>query len=183
MNTENILMNKHGFTFSSTEINNYKISFDMKNTSVIMSDIINFSTIRLIYDLNTDIYDKIKMDHINENEVVTTLLMKHFFQDLGLPQRFSHIIMKKNVEDEHIIFKGQSITTRRPECMPTESELLPIKDFNCNCHIVTPHLIHFEIDIIFDKTMNIPSFVEKMIGIVLYKIFTRVKQFIENIRM
>ena len=41
--------------------------------------------------------------------------------------------------------------------------------------------MNFTHNIIFDSTTNFPSFVEKMIGIILNKIFKRVKQFIENV--
>jgi hypothetical protein len=39
------------------------------------------------------------------------------------------------------------------------------------------------VDVIFDSNMSVPNFAEKMIGMILLKIFTRVKLFIENVRM
>ena len=109
--------------------------------------------------------------------------MKHFFEDLGMPQKFSFIHMKKTIEHDRILFTGQSIITHLPEGMPIGSELMKIQDLNCNCKLITPHSIDFNVDIIFDKSMLVPKFAEKMIGIILLKIFKRVKQFIENIRM
>ena len=39
------------------------------------------------------------------------------------------------------------------------------------------------VNIMFDEDINIPAFVEKIVGVIVGKIFKRVKQFIENFRM
>ena len=67
--------------------------------------------------------------------------------------------------------------------MPEEAELMAINDLTSVCDIITPHKINFSCNIIFDPTMNIPPFAEKMVGLILFKIFKRVKQFIENVRL
>jgi hypothetical protein len=183
MATEAILINKDGFLFSLVEKNHYKLSFSMENKNIMLSKIIDFSLIKLMYDLNSDVYEKIKITKLNESEIIAELLMKHFFEDLGLPQRFSFIHMRKIVEENRIIFHSQSIKSHRPEGMPDDSELMALQDLECVCNIITPHRINFNVDVFFDSNMNVPNFAEKMIGMILLKIFTRVKQFIENVRM
>jgi hypothetical protein len=155
----------------------------MENHHIILANIIDFNLIKLIYDLNSDIYEKVILDKINDDEAVATLLMKHFFEDLGLPQRFSFLHIKKIVEERRIIFVSQSIRSHKPEGMPEEAELMAINDLTSICNIVTPHKINFSFNIVFDPIMNIPPFAEKMVGLILFKIFKRVKQFIENVRL
>jgi len=175
------LYSKEGFTFLKNNKKNYSLTFQMENKSIILSQIIDFSLVKLIYDLNRDIYEKVSLKKLNDNEAIMNMLMKHFFEDLGLPQRFSYIHMIKKVEENKITFTSQSIYSERPEEMPEDAEQLPIKNMNCVCDIITPHCVSFSCNIIFDDYMNVPQFAEKMVGLILFKIFSRVKQFIENV--
>jgi len=183
MTDSEVLLNKEGLQFARVKEKHYALTFSMENMHIILSNIIDFNLIKLIYDLNSDIYEKVILDKINDEEAVATLLMKHFFEDLGLPQRFSFLHIKKIVEERRIIFVSQSIRSHKPEGMPEEAELMAINDLTSICNIVTPHKINFSFNIVFDPIMNIPPFAEKMVGLILFKIFKRVKQFIENVRL
>ena len=183
MDSENILFNKDGFTFVCVKKNHYKLQFTMENKNIILSKIIDFSLIKLIYDLNPDVYEKFYIEKLNENEATITLLMKHLFEDLGLPQRFSHIHMVKIIEERIIVFNAKSIKHKRPHGMPDDAELMAIQQLICSCNIITNHKIDFSVNVIFEPTMIVPPFAEKLVGMILNKIFKRVKLFIENVRM
>jgi hypothetical protein len=178
-----VLYSKEGFIFTKNEKNNYSLSFSMQNNSIVLSKIIDFNLIKLIYDLNSDVYEKINMNIINENEAISNLLMKHLFKDLGLPQRFSYVRINKIVEENRIKFISQTIKPEIPEGMPPDAQLMPIKNMVCDCRIITPHQIQFICNIQFENSMIIPQVVEKLVGLILHKIFNRVKQFIENVRI
>ena len=60
---------------------------------------------------------------------------------------------------------------------------MPVQNMNCDCNIINQHTIHFTCNIIFENTMIIPPVAEKLVGLIIHKIFNRVKQFIENVRM
>jgi len=178
-----VLYSKEGFIFTKNEKNNYSLSFSMQNNSIVLSKIIDFNLIKLIYDLNPDVYEKINMNILNENEAISNLLMKNLFKDLGLPQRYSYVSINKIIEENSIKFISQTIKNQVPEGMPANAELMPIQNMICNCRIITPHQIQFTCNIQFENSMLIPQVVEKLVGIILYKIFNRVKQFIENVRI
>jgi uncharacterized protein YkvS len=181
---EIILFNKDGFIFSRVGKNNYKMNFSMENNNIVLSKVVDFGLIKLIYDLNGDVYEKVTMETLNSNEVIVSLLMKHLFEDLGLPQKYSFIHVKKIMEQhERIVFKAQSIQSYRPDGIPAEAELMVVDDLTCNCNIITPHKIDFSFAILFDSSMKIPPFADKLVGLILNKIFKRVKQFIENVRL
>jgi hypothetical protein len=183
MDLKIVLFDKDDFKFTRVAKKHYKLTFTIENNNIIISKIIDFNLIKLIYDLNPDVYEKVEIEKINDNEVIATLLIKHFFEDLGLPQRFSFVRITKLDEDSKITFTSQSIKEKRPPDMPTDSELIAIQDFTCVCDIITPHSINFSVNIIFDQQMTIPPFAEKVVGMILHKIFKRVKQFIENVRI
>jgi hypothetical protein len=178
-----ILFEKEDFKFIYINKNHYKIQFIVKNNNIILPKIIDFTLIKLIYDLNPDIYEKVNMEEYgsDKDSVIITILMKHLFEDIGLSQKFSFIHMNKTVEEKKITFQSKSIVDLRPNCIPEDAELLNIQNMTCICDIITTHHVIFSINIIFDTETNIPPFAEKMIGLILYKIITRVKQFIENI--
>jgi hypothetical protein len=180
---EIILFNKDGFIFSRIEKNKYKMNFSMENKNIILANVIDFNLIKLIYDLNGDVYEKVTMETLNDNEVIATLLLKHLFEDLGLPQKYSFIHVERTIEDNRIVFKSQSIQSYRPDDIPPQAELMAIEDLTIICDIITPHKIAFTFTILFDPSMKIPPFAEKLVGLILNKILKRVKQFIENVRL
>ena len=83
----------------------YKISFSLENKNIHMINIIDFNIIKLLYELNKDLYEKIDLNIINDNEAVLLVINKHLFQDLGLSQKYSYFKIKKTVfENRNIIF-------------------------------------------------------------------------------
>jgi hypothetical protein len=177
-----ILINKDGMRFEKFINNTFKLSFTIENKNINLAQIINLDLIKLVYDLNPDIYEKVIFQKTNENEANIILIMKHFFIDLGLPQRYSHFNMKKGVKpDGTITFTATSITDVKPFGIPDEVELVPMENMNVECKLETPHRANFTSYILFNKKLTLPPFVEKMVGILVNKIFNRVKLFIENV--
>jgi hypothetical protein len=183
LENETVLLNKDGLIFTKITKNNYKLTFSIENKNILMSKIINLGLIKLIYDLNPDIYEKVNIEKLNENEAIASLLLRHFFEDIGLPQRFSFIHIQKFEEERRVIFKSQSIRSHRPDNMPEDTKLIPIVDMTSVCDIIDEHKVLFNFNILFDLDLNVPPFAEKMVGVILNKMFIRVKQFIENIRI
>ena len=184
-----ILVNKDGMKFVKLSSNTFNLSFSLENKNINVPSIINFELIKLIYDLNPDIYEKVIMKKNNEEEAVITLLMKHFFIDLGLPQKYSHVIMKKtNILNENnnlvqIQFTTSTIiTNKKPQLIPDEAELVQIDNLNIMVDCASSDVCVFNCLIVFNKQFNMPPFMEKMIGVIINKVFNRGKQFIENIR-
>jgi hypothetical protein len=183
MNTK-ILFDKEGFKLIKTEENSYNAKYIVENQNIILPNIIDFNLIKLIYDLNTDIYEKVDIKIINENEAICVFLIKHFFEDVGLPQKYSHILIKKMVEKDRITFTSQTIVTAdKPEYIPKDATLVKMQSMICKCDIVTQHKIEFNISIGFVNNLEFPPYVEKIIGAIIFKIFIRVKQFIENVKI
>lgn len=180
---ETEIFTKENCTFTKSGKYNYKLYFDIENKNIYITKLINFSLIKLIYDLNPDIYDNLAFENINENECIVIVLLKHFFEDIGLPQRYCFIHIEKIVEGSKIIFKSYTIKSEKPNIIPEFAELLDIDNLNCVCDVVTPHKIYFSFNINFNSGLIIPLFVEKMLGVIIHKIFKRLKQFIEMLHV
>lgn len=182
-NKPKILLEKDGMKFVKLDKNKYNLSYSIENKTINLEPLINFELIKLIYELNPDIYEKVILNKIDESEANITLLMKHFFNDLGFPQKYSHMNLKKNITEQSINFTGASIFSEKPTYIPSDVELLPIENLNIECVIINPHKINFNCVITFHNSLIIPPFVEKIIGIIINKVFNRLKKFIENINL
>lgn len=178
---ETLILDKGGLKIIKCTPNKFKLRFHLENNSIYIEKIIDFPLIKLIYDLNPDVYEQTNIVRISATQAKITLLLKHFFEDLGMPQRYSYVHMTKHVERHNTTFITKSITTEKPPGMPIDSELMPIQDLVASFDIITPHRSDVTFDILFDKRFNSPVFAEKIIAQILFKVFTRVKQFIENI--
>jgi len=186
MSTNNkikVLVEKDGMKFIKLEKNKYNLIYSIENKNINLEPLVNFELIKLIYELNPDIYEKVVLNKINEEEAEITLLMKHFFNDLGFPQKYSHMCLKKSTSPNRVNFVGASIFTERPSGIPNEVELLPIDSLDIECTMSSPHKVNLNCIIVFNNMLVIPTFIEKVIGIIINKIFIRVKKFIENIKV
>jgi hypothetical protein len=178
-----ILCNKDGFIFRRKSEHNYEINLSMTNNNILLDKLLDFGLMKLIYDLNPDIYINSSIEKLNENEANVTLLLKHLFEDIGLPQKYSYVHMTKKVEQNRVSFISKSIHSHRPEGIPENAELMSIDNLECVCNIESPHKINFTFEVNFDKKRRTPPFfVQKMIGNIMNKIFKRVKQFIESLQ-
>lgn len=178
---EKILFNKDGFIFKKIGLTQYSTTFEIHNSKIDLTKIVNFDLFKLIYSLNTDIYEYFNLDIINDTEAVATLLMKHFFEDLGLPQRYAFLHMKRIDTEQSVIFQSQSLVSHKPYGIPDEAVLVSFTNMDSICKFITHHNIIFTHNIYFDSLQNVPQFAEKVIGIIINKIFKRVKQFVHNI--
>lgn len=181
MNYPIILTEKNGFVFKKTNENHFTLHFSMFNQNIRLSEVINFDLIKLIYDLNPDVYENINLEKLDDNNCILVLLMKNLFEDIGLPQRYTHVLLGKKISNNQIIFTSTPLVNQKPSWVPKDAELMGLKKMTSTCKIITDHYIDFTFDIIFEDYVKIPPFIEKMIGGIINKIFIRVKQFIENI--
>ena len=60
---------------------------------------------------------------------------------------------------------------------------MPLRELEATFIIINDHKIEANCDVKFDPNLTIPIFAEKMIGVILLKVFKRLKQFIEKINI
>ena len=90
--------------------------------------------------------------------------------------------IKRITEKKRILFNAKTIIqNKKPSQIPHDAEVLHIDNLNCICDLITDHKVKISFDINFNSGFNIPLFAEKMIGVIIHKIFKRLKLFIEKI--
>ena len=177
----NILLNKHGLVCCKEGAHEYSITYIIKNNNIVLSSILNFDLIELIYRLNPDIYEDVHLDKLNDNEATVVVIFKHLFEDLGLPQTYSYLHIVKTTENDKLIFTTQSICSERPSRVPINAMRAPLHKVSTECTIIHPHEVHFKQYIFLNPKFNLPPFLEKIIVTIISKLFRRIKQFIEKI--
>ena len=176
---------KDAFTFTRVKKNEYEITFTIQNNFIHLPSIINFDLLKLLYELNKDLFSSVTLDKINENSAITSLLMKHFFVDLGLSQKYAYFHIEKketNKEKEkyYIKFNSKTIFAEKPEIIPDEASLVAFQDINISVEVESSHKVNVFCSILLEENQDIPFFVEKFTSQIMYKIFNRLKQFIEK---
>jgi hypothetical protein len=181
------LMDKNGMKIIKLDTDEYNILFSIKNNNFILPSIINFDLIKLIFDLNPDIYEKSilhKNINISENNATIGSLMKDVYSDLGIPQTYICMNVEMTKMSNIIKFTCNPIDNQEILLsfnLTPELYLLPIKNMTIYCNILTNHHIDITCQLKLEDDIEIEQFIEKIIISVIYKIFIRLKQFIENL--
>ena len=175
-----LLINKNSIKFIKLSENKFNLSFDLNNTNILLPSIINFDLIQLINKLNPTIFEHMIIDNKSETDINVNILLNDIFADLGLPHYFLALNVKKVITDSKISFICSSFDNKL-DIYPDDIELIPIQKFDIHFDIIQNYNIKINCDIDLIDNHNIPSFAEKMIGNIIYNIFNRLKQFIENV--
>jgi len=186
-NLTKIISEKNGMKLIRNPDNVFNFVCAIENKHIYLDKIINFELIKLIFEINNDIYEKVIMNKIDDNNAEFIFVMKHFFADIGLPQRYYHFMMKKNfnINENKIVFTSETINDKKPDFISKDIEFLSIDKmiYECQFTSLQRDKMLFSALISFDKNLSIPEYVEKVVGLIVNKIFIRVKQFIEIYRI
>jgi hypothetical protein len=183
----NILMDKNGMKIVKLTDNEYTVAFAINNNQFNLPSIINFDMVKLIFDLNPDIYEKsILRKNVDLDNAIICSLMKDIYSDLGIPQSYICMSVDMVKFSDVIKFKCNPVHNNAGSVPVEFSEipdlyLLPIKNMIIDCNILTNHNIQINCQISVDTDVEIEPFIEKMVIAVVNKIFIRLKQFIENL--
>jgi hypothetical protein len=180
----NIIINKKSLKVIKNERNNYTIIYNIKNENIYLPKIIDFSILKIIYEINRDVFEDYNIEMIDENEANIYFLVKHYFKELGMPKRYIYLNTKIIRTTDNIDFYIKIIDDKMPNINTIHSDatILPIENMHVNCNIKNQHNVFFINNILFFKKFEIPEFIEKFSLTLFSKMFIRTKQFIENIK-
>ena len=175
------LIEKNGIKFVKIGENIIKLTFEVNNDKIVLPLIINFDLIKLVNTLNPNIVETTEIINISDIEITMSSLLKDIFCDLGLAQYYLALkITKEIIDPKTILFNCVSFNNKL-QSYPDDVEKLPVESMNIKFNIINNHKFTMDFDIILIDQHNIPQFSEKIIGNLIYNMFNRLKQFIENI--
>jgi hypothetical protein len=182
--SSSILYDKNETKIIKLDNGNYNIFFSIENKNINLLPIINFSLIKLIYDLNQDICEKVNLENHDDNNGIITVIIKNMFKDLGLPQKYSCLQIIKSVQNNSVVFDLITKSGIKPDWIPSDVEIADITNIKFVCDASnSQHKVNFKCLINFKEEIDTSIFVQKVSIMIINKIINRLKQFIENVRI
>ena len=185
-----IIFNKDSMQVFRRDQNQYNIEMEFINDKIDMKKLIDFPSLYLSQELNKDIIEKMNIYntcHVEQNSTIASIfiLYKHFFKDFGLSQMAAHLNIKRTEFHDYIEFKTVPCVTNSMDVelelvTSTDYSMLPLDNLLMKFILSTPGTVKLIINMELNNKFDIPAFIEKTSIQIFYKIFTRIKKFIEK---
>lgn len=179
-NDDSIVCNKHNIILRRNKNSKtYSLDFKLQNTNINLKNIINFKLYELIAELNKDVVEKIEVINTISDTVIDLLFVfKRFGKELGIGQKYMVLrsIYEKNISQVRILSHS----------IPYDKTIINYQLVNSNyanlaVYFSSDHEANVKYTFNIDLDEELPSYMENIIGLLMKKIFYRVKIFIEKI--
>ena len=190
-----VISNNKDYKMTRLKRNSYLFEYDINNSNIQLSKILDIDIIKLIYELNKhDIFENFYLNIRNNSQATVFILFKHFYEDFGISQKYINLDISLERTDSQIIYKATTNPIKPInketgiELLETnlDAELLPVYNVTTICELLTPHNVVIKTTTEFENTKNmldVPEFLERLATNIISKIFLRTKQFIEKVNI
>jgi hypothetical protein len=186
-----ILLDKNGVKCIKSTDETFNIAFTVEN-SLDVRPLINLNLIKLLHDLNPDLFESYSEVNSDENERHLYILFKDLFADLGIPQYYYNFSLAFASSSTHVTVNHDSSTTIKFIMTPidylenmnngsTTLMCVPLTHCEIVCTLINNTIGQFNITAHTTNAELFNSFFEKMVAMILYKVVNRLKQFISTI--
>tara|TARA_B100000902_G_C26774033_1_gene651836 strand:- start:63 stop:626 length:564 start_codon:yes stop_codon:yes gene_type:complete len=178
---ENLICSKHDMILKRDKKNNiFTLQFHVSNTNIDIRNIVDVGLYKVFAEINKDIIEKIDfIDEDNDcNNTKVLFLFKRFGSDFGIAQKYMFLETKRIDKGTQIILESKSIPNnfKIKNC-----EIATSKFANLYVNLIDKHSANIDYKFNIDFHEDLPIYMENMVGVLMKKIFLRVKTFIENI--
>lgn len=172
------ILNKDSLQIIRNEKNEYIGQIEIYERKIDIRKMFCFDKLHILKDLNSDIIEKIDITNICDDTATIFILYKHFFKDLGFSQYGIFIdVVREEKEKENIV----EFTASNSKMIRSDYRILPIDTFSMKIRKdAETNKFTVITKVILNINFEISRAIEKLILQIVYKIFTRIKQFIEN---
>ncbi len=198
-----VICNRPGFLCKKNGVNRFEFEFTLGSSrcgggdTCDLTKMITLNIFSLLYELNKDIYERVEIERTAaEDAVVDTeegqvlLIMNHLFKDLGLPKKHSclHVTISPLPTDINTDINRKrvriSATPRDYVCPDGDVKTVPVGLESFVCDIISSDdgaTLQASAALTLKSNVHIPPFLEKILGQILYKIFSRISQFFSKL--
>ena len=185
-----IIIQKKEFVFLRISKNKYKLITTISNKNIFIKKLVNFHIIQLLYEINKDFFDSIKLN-INDNgdKAYLCIMLRNLFEKLGFKQQcLSLQLTKSSPNDSTYIFFGKKDTETIKQYMnlinkSDNFEIIPVDIFKITIKLKDLHSLELTLDIeLNETTRQITYIIEKAFAMGLKHVFLKTKKFIENLK-
>lgn len=175
--------NKGDIVIDRIDYGVYNVDFSLaNNNNVNIRNIIDIDFMKIIYELNKDLIDDIKINKQDNDNGELYLKLRHLFEDLGFPQFYSTMKLKFDRKESEVDFFANSDDVVMD--FERNGDVVQGPHFNMDCKIVYTKKNELKIKITMKLCWdNIPitDFLEKICIKITKKIIKRLKGFVDNL--
>ena len=160
--------------------NCFSLHFNVYNPNIIIKNLINPTIYEVIYKLNKDVVERIEISDMamDSNCFDVLFVLKRFGSELGIAQKYMFLKTTRETDEKQIRLLSKSVPYSKtvPNC---ETAVCDYANLIVNIVSENEVNINYEFDIKLEE--DLPKYMENIPGLLMKKIFNRLKIFIENI--
>ena len=161
----------------------FTIQFTSDNLTFSIEKILNLSIYNLMGELNPDIFDRIEIiNKNNDKEADILFCFKQFGQELGISKKYMCINTKINKENNRFTFFSNSIPYKNEE-VEKQYEVVTSEFSDLYIDLLDDHKVNINYVFKMDLHEELPIYMENLIGMMMKKVFYRLKVFIEKMEI
>lgn len=153
--------------------------FFINNNNVNIKNIIKIDFMKIIYELNKDLIDEMKLNKIDDENGECYLKLRHLFEDLGFPQFYTTLNIKFHRKANEIFAKVKSADVNIS--IEKNDELVEGPNFDTECKLTCLNESNLRVNVLLKMEWNnipITDFLEKICIKLTKKIIKRLKEFV-----
>jgi hypothetical protein len=176
-----VICNKENMILKlNKEENIYMLDFETINKNLDLNKLMDFKIYDLIQKLNEDLIEKIEIiNNISDDEIELLFIFKRFGKSAGIPQKYLVLKTKKYMTNNLILFKSEDSKIKIKQM---ENHIAQKMDCKFAQLTIIPFQNKLRLNYKFsiDMKEDLPIYLENMMGLMMKKIFYRLKIFIEQ---
>ena len=183
---QEMICNKHDINLYMVkgEQDIFTLSFKLINKNYDLQQAIGFKLFSLLGELNKDVIDKIVLEPYSETDNIMKMgmILKRFGEDFGISQKY--VYSETEIEKNNNSYNFYSKQIDKAHHFQIPNRCYPVKKSNGNLSL--SFISNNEIDVIYKFSLvideDMPHIMRKLPGLLMKKIFIRLKTFLESLR-
>jgi len=183
---DKLVCDKEDMTLKRNDDNNaFTLAFTVRNNNISLRNIINFKIYELMFALNKDVIEKIDTINMRDDGSIDVLfIFKRFGSELGMAQKYMLLNTKREELNDEIRIVSESIRHDKGTITDAVSgcEVVTSEYANLSVKLYSEHEADVCYSFHMDLDDDLPTYMENIVGMLMKKIFFRLKSFIEKIQ-
>ena len=178
-----IICSKHDIILEKCgEKNIYNVSFSITNKKINLHTLFDWSIFDLLTSLNKDIIENTTIETIDDNQKSYIIVFRRFMADLGVAQKYLSFHVNKLEHTENSLIFYSNTNSINHNHILKEKHIEPIlHDYaKLTINYETPHMCFISYNYHIDLQEDLPKSMKNIAGVMIKKLFWRLKEFIEN---
>ena len=179
-----LVCNKHDVELHiiKGERDTFRLHFKLKNDNYDLHQAVGFKLFELMGELNKDVVERLNLSMDSEQCMRMGMVLKRFGSEFGISQKYVCSSTTLEVVDDTYKFISRQID--KPDFVTVPHKCIPVR--NSYSELSLSFTNNHCVDIVYEFTLEIeedmPIMMRKLPGLLMKKIFIRLKTFLEALR-